>query len=227
MSEKELQKEFELTEKTISILEKYYNLIIKKNKVMNLTSITDKEEFYLKHFCDSLYLNKAINLNKNLNICDFGTGAGFPGKVLKIVYPNLNIELIESSKKKCEFLNNIIKDLDLKNIKVICDRMENYSKNNEEKYDYIVCRAVAKTGILSEIAAKAIKIKGFLICMKSNYEKEINNIKNIKKLGMELENIIEFDLKENKRSLIKIKKTKKTNNLYPRNYNLIKKRPIF
>lgn len=227
MSEKELQKEFELTEKTISILEKYYNLIIEKNKVMNLTSITDKEEFYLKHFCDSLYLNKAINLNKNLNMCDFGTGAGFPGIVLKIVYPNLNIELIESSKKKCEFLNNIIKDLDLKNIKVICDRMENYSKNNEEKYDYIVCRAVAKTGILSEIAAKAIKIKGFLICMKSNYEKEINNIKNIKKLGMELENIIEFDLKENKRSLIKIKKTKKTNNLYPRNYNLIKKRPIF
>jgi len=227
MSEKELKDLFNLDVETLEVLKKYYDFVIEKNKVLNLTSIIEKDEFYLKHFCDSLYLNKTIDFSKSLYICDFGTGAGFPGLVLKIVYPNLKVDLIEATNKKCGFLKGVVESLKLKDVNIICDRIEEYSKKNIEKYDYVLCRAVAKLGILCEISSQVIKNGGYLVCMKSSYKEEIKNVEKVKTLGLELENIIDFDLKGNKRCLIKFIKKENTNHIYPRNYNLIKKNPLF
>ena len=110
-------------------LEKYYELLVKYNEVMNLTSIVEKKQVYLKHFYDSLTISKIIDLNKYDSLCDFGTGAGFPGIVLKIFYPNLNITLIDSLNKRILFLNEVIKQLELKNIETIHNRIEEYGLN--------------------------------------------------------------------------------------------------
>ena len=135
----------------LSKLEQYYNLLIEENQKYNLTAITEKNTVYLKHFYDSLTIKKAINLD-NQYICDIGTGAGFPGIVLKIFYPDIKIDLIDSTTKKCNFLNLVINTLSLTNIKVINARIEEYAKENREKYDIVVSRAVAPLKHLLEYA---------------------------------------------------------------------------
>ena len=151
----------ELSLNQLEQLEKYYNLVIKKNKVMNLTGITDKKEFYLKHFYDSLTINKIIDLNKINSICDIGSGAGFPGIVLKIVFPHLHVTLIDSLNKRIIFLNDVIKELNLTNIEAICTRAEEFSRINEEKYDLVTARAVASLSILLEFTIILVKICKF------------------------------------------------------------------
>lgn len=217
-----------LSEYQINLLEKYYELLITWNKKINLTRITEKNEVYLKHFYDSLTLIKAIDLNKNLYVCDIGTGAGFPGIVLKIVFPNLKIVLVDSLGKRIEFLNEVIKKLNLSNIITINERAEIYIKNNIEKFDLITCRAVSKLNIISEICIPGLKINGYFIPMKAQIDEEIKNIGFINKLSSKIENIISFKLpKENStRNLIIIKKIGKTNILYPRSFEKIKKRPL-
>ena len=217
-----------LSEYQINLLEKYYELLITWNKKINLTRITEKNEVYLKHFYDSLTLIKAIDLNKNLYVCDIGTGAGFPGIVLKIVFPNLKIVLVDSLGKRIEFLNEVIKKLNLTNIITINERAEIYIKNNIEKFDLITCRAVSKLNIISEICIPGLKINGYFIPMKAQTGEEIKNIGCINKLSCKIENIISFKLpKENStRNLIIIKKIGKTNILYPRSFEKIKKRPL-
>lgn len=217
-----------LSEYQINLLEKYYELLITWNKKINLTRITEKNEVYLKHFYDSLTLIKAIDLNKNLYVCDIGTGAGFPGIVLKIVFPNLKIVLVDSLGKRIEFLNEVIKKLNLTNIITINERAEIYIKNNIEKFDLITCRAVSKLNIISEICIPGLKINGYFIPMKAQIDEEIKNIGFINKLSSKIENIISFKLpKENStRNLIIIKKIGKTNILYPRSFEKIKKRPL-
>ena len=226
---KELEKlNIKLSEYQINLLEKYYELLISWNKKINLTRITEKNEVYLKHFYDSLTLIKAIDLNKNLYVCDIGTGAGFPGIVLKIVFPNLKIVLVDSLGKRIEFLNEVIKKLNLTNIITINERAEIYIKNNIEKFDLITCRAVSKLNIISEICIPGLKINGYFIPMKAQIDEEIKNIEFINKLSCKIENIISFKLpKENStRNLIIIKKIGKTNILYPRSFEKIKKRPL-
>lgn len=217
-----------LSEYQINLLEKYYELLISWNKKINLTRITEKNEVYLKHFYDSLTLIKAIDLNKNLYVCDIGTGAGFPGIVLKIVFPNLKIVLVDSLGKRIEFLNEVINKLNLTNIITINERAEIYIKNNIEKFDLITCRAVSKLNIISEICIPGLKINGYFIPMKAQIDEEIKNIGFINKLSSKIENIISFKLpKENStRNLIIIKKIGKTNILYPRSFEKIKKRPL-
>ena len=122
----------DITEDKLIKLEKYYNLLVIWNEKMNLTGITEKEEVYLKHFYDSLTIVKAVDLNNFNNLCDVGTGAGFPGMVLKIVFPNLNVTLVDSLNKRLEFLKEVIKELDLKNIEVIHARAEEYALKNRE-----------------------------------------------------------------------------------------------
>ncbi len=206
-------------------LEKYHEFLEEYNEKVNLTAIIKKEEVFLKHFYDSLTLIKAIDLNKNLNVCDFGTGAGFPGIVLKIVFNNLNVTLIESSKKKVIFLNELISKLELKNITVINDRVENHNK----VYDLVTCRAVAKLGVISELCTKIVKIGGYFIPMKADITEEIKNIHNIEKLGFKLEKTISFvlPLENSKRNLLVIKKIKKEEKTYPRQYNKIISKPLF
>ena len=134
-------------------LEKYYNMIIEENKVQNLTRIVEKKDVYLKHFYDSLTIVKVVNLDNINTLCDVGTGAGFPGIVLKIIFPNIDITLVESKTKKTIFLNKVIQQLQLNNIKVINDRAENI----KEKYDIVVSRAVARIDKLCEYTMHLLK----------------------------------------------------------------------
>ena len=218
----------EVTDKKLQQLEKYYQLLIEYNKVMNLTGITEKEDVYLKHFYDSLTISKIIDLKKQDNLCDLGSGAGFPGIVIKIFYPDLNIVLVDSLNKRINFLNIVIEQLDLKNIEAIHIRIEEYAKNNKEKFDVVTARAVAPLNILLELGINLIKVGKYFIAMKGNIENEPNYNNALKQLNCSLGNIIKFKLpiEESNRSLIKIEKKKSTLKLFPRKYNDIKKKPL-
>jgi len=223
----ELEKiNIKLNEIQLDKLNKFYELLISWNEKINLTTITKKEDVYLKHFYDSLTLIKAIDLTKDMTILDVGTGAGFPGIVLKIVFPNLKITLLDSLNKRINYLNEIIKELELVDIETVCSRCEEYSSVNREKYDLVVARAVSHLEILLEIIIPSVKVDGYFISMKSNISDEIEKSKSIlKKLDSEISNVIEFKLpiENSQRTLIKIKKNSKTNSKFPRKYAEIKK----
>ena len=215
-----------LNQEQLDKLDKFYNLLINWNEKINLTTITNKEDVYLKHFYDSLTLVNVIDLTKDLKVLDVGTGAGFPGIVLKIVFPNLRITLLDSLNKRINYLNEIIKELELDNIETICSRSEEYTKIHREEYDLVVSRAVANLKILSEITFSSVKVNGCLIAMKGKFEEELKESKDIiNKLNGKIININEFKLpKENSnRTLIKIEKIDKTPLIYPREYSKIKK----
>ncbi len=218
----------DIDQKKIDQLEKYYQLLIENNKVMNLTRIIDHDEVYLKHFYDSLTINKIINLNEVDTLCDIGTGAGFPGIVLKILFPNLKVTLVDSLQKRINFLNNVIKKLDLNGIETIHSRIEDYGRNNREKFDVVTARAVAPTNILLEYAIAIIKVDGVFIVMKGDIEKEPNIDKSLTKLSLTLEEINTFSLpiEQSKRSLLKFRKSKKTSLKYPRKNKEIRNNPL-
>ena len=151
-------------------LEKFYKLLVEWNQKINLTRIIDKEEVYLKHFYDSLTIAKVIDLNEVETLCDVGTGAGFPGIVLKIFYPHLKITLVDSLQKRVNYLNEVIKDLDLKDIKAIHVRGEDH----KEKYDVVTARAVANIEKLTTYTMHLLKKDGLLIALKGNIDEELN-----------------------------------------------------
>lgn len=216
----------DLTEEQLEKLEQFYELLIIWNEKMNLTRITDKKEVYLKHFYDSLTLAKVINLKEVSTICDVGSGAGFPGIVLKIAFPNLKVTLIDSLNKRVNYLNEVIKELNLSDITAIHTRCEDYAKVEREKFDIVTARAVANLKILSELCIPLVKVNGYFIAMKANAEEEIKNSKNIiNELNSKIEKVLEFNLPQEsgKRTLIKIKKQKETNKKYPRNIDKIRK----
>ena len=159
----------EPTDKQLYQLSKFYELLIEWNQKINLTRITDKKEVYLKHFYDSLTISKELDLNKINTLCDVGTGAGFPGIVLKIFYPNLKITLIDSLLKRVKYLNEIIKELNLKEIKAIRTRAEDY----KETFDIVTARAVANIEKLLTYTMHLVKKDGKLIAMKGNIDEEI------------------------------------------------------
>lgn len=218
-----------LTETMLCQLEEYYKLMIEYNNKVNLTRIVVQEEVYLKHFYDSLTICKEQDLTKALNLCDVGTGAGLPGIVLKIVFPNLKIVLIEALEKRVKFLNLVIKALNLKDIVAIHARMEDYASQNVEKFDLITSRAVAKTSILLEMAVRALKKDGQIILYKAEINEELDHLEILEKeLGLKLINKEEFYLpKENsKRTLLNFKKVKPTSSKYPRPFAKIKNNPL-
>ena len=226
---KELEKlGVEITNEKLDQLEKYYELLIEYNKVMNLTGITEKEEVYLKHFYDSITISKTIDLNEENSLCDLGSGAGFPGIVIKIFYPHLKVTLVDSLNKRIKFLNKVINELKLKDIEAIHARIEEYSKNQKECFDVVTARAVAPLNILLELGINLVKVGKYFIAMKGNIETEPNYDNAIKKLNCELIDIIKFKLpiEESNRSLIKIEKSKATPKLFPRKYNEVKKKPL-
>ena len=226
---KELEKlNIKITDNQLEQLDKYYHLLYLENKKYNLTAITDEPSVYLKHFYDSLTIVKTIELN-NQYICDIGTGAGFPGMVLKIIFPNIKIDLLDATLKKCEFLSMIIKELKLSGINVINARAEEYSIKNREKYDIVTSRAVAPLKHLLEYSIPLLKIDGLFVALKSNIDNELININNYyQKLGLTDEEIIKFKLpyEDSLRTIYKIKKIKKTPLIYPRKYSQIKKKDI-
>ena len=217
-----------LTDTMLNQLEQYYELLVTENKKYNLTAITDKEVVYLKHFYDSLTLSKIIDLN-NQSLCDIGTGAGFPGMVLKIAFPNLKVTLIDATEKKCNFLKMVIEQLNLRDIEVINARAEEYSKTTREKYDIVTSRAVAPLKHLLEYSIPLVKVNGTYIAMKSDLTKELVGIENYEhKLNIYEQKILKFNLpiEESIRTLIRYTKKEKTNPIYPRRYNEIKKKDI-
>ncbi len=208
-----------LTDDQLNQLTLFYQLLLSWNEKMNLTRITNQEEVYLKHFYDSLTLYKEIKLETVDTLCDVGSGAGFPGIVLKIAFPNLNITLIDSLQKRVNYLNEVIKELKLSNIRAIHMRCEDYARVNREKYEVVTARAVANLKVLSELCLPLVKENGYFIAMKGKATEELDEAKAmIGTLGGKIEHINEFSLplEESSRTLIKIKKEKKTDKIYPR-----------
>lgn len=214
------------TDVQLQQLEKYYEMLIEYNKKMNLTAITDKEDVYLKHFYDCLTISKIIDLNKENTLCDLGSGAGFPGLVLKIIYPHLSIILVDSLEKRIKFLKEVIKELNLHFIEAVHDRIEEYSVKNIEEYDVVTARAVTNLSALLEMGSPLIKINKYFIAMKGNFNEEYKNA--LKELKLKEESSIEFDLPKEggHRTLIKIVKKEKTPSKYPRKYSEIKKKQL-
>lgn len=218
-----------LNEHQLSQLHQYYELIVEYNKVMNLTGITEKTQVYLKHFYDSLTIIKVIDLKEIDNLCDVGTGAGFPGIVLKIAYPNLKVTLLDSLNKRIEFLNIVIHKLGLKNIEAIHCRVEEYAKKNREKYDIVTSRAVANMRILLEICIPMVKKEKYFIPLKANCEEEISeSLEALKKLNCELKekNSFLLPIENSNRTILKIQKIESNSKLFPRKYSEIKKKPL-
>ena len=217
-----------ITDDTMKKLEEYYHILVEENQKYNLTAITEESQVYLKHFYDSLCIVKIINLD-NQYLLDIGTGAGFPGMVLKIVFPNLKVDLLDSTNKKCQFLQMIIDKLELKNINVINARAEEYAKENREKYDIVTSRAVAPIKHLLEYSIPTLKVNGNFVSLKANIDEELTNINNYyQKLFLSNEEIVKYELpyEFSLRTLYKITKNKKTPIIYPRMYSQIKKKDI-
>ena len=223
------QLNIEITSDQLNQLELYYELLVEWNNKINLTGITEHNEVYLKHFYDSLTICRNINLNEVDSLADVGTGAGFPGMLIKILFPNLKVDLIDSLGKRIVFLNDVVNKLKLQKISIINARAEEYATQVREKYDVVTARAVAPLNILLEYCIPLVKNKGYFIPLKANCDEEINNIKNaIKLLNCNIEKIDNFKLpKENSnRTIIKFKKKDITSNKYPRRYSEIKKKPL-
>lgn len=203
--------------------EKYFNLLVEYNKVMNLTGITDRDGVYLKHFYDSLTLVKAYDFNKDISLCDVGSGAGFPAIPLKIAFPNINVTIVDSLNKRIEFLNTVIKELGLTNIKAIHARAEEVDM--KEKFDIVTSRALADINIGLELCMPLVKIDGFYLPMVVSYDLGKNTIKT---LGGKLEEEIKFNLpiENSERKVLKIKKIEHTLDKYPRAFSQIKKKPL-
>ena len=211
----------------IEQLDTYASFLKEYNEKINLTAICEYEEVLDKHFYDSLLLS----FNKEIkgSLVDVGTGAGFPGVVLKIVYPDLKVILIEPLKKRCVFLNELIEKLGLKDIEVINSRGEDFSLTNREKYDFVTARAVSNLNMLIEICGAMVKVGGYFIALRGlNGKEEIKNASlAIKKMGFDVENINEFELNDgSKRIIAYLKKIGPTPKILPRNYSIIKRKPL-
>ena len=217
-----------ITEEMLNKLDTYYHILKEENNKYNLTRIIEEDAVYLKHFYDSLTITKVIDIN-NQSICDIGSGAGFPGLVLAICFPNTKLTLIESNGKKCNFLNIVKDKLNLTNVTILNTRAEEFSKNNREVFDIVTARAVAPLKHLLEYSVPLLKIGGYFITMKANVENEEVNITNyysklnIKEVTREVFNLPKED---SIRTIIKYQKLKETDSKYPRRYSEIIKRDI-
>ncbi|MDO4943261.1 MAG: 16S rRNA (guanine(527)-N(7))-methyltransferase RsmG [Lachnospiraceae bacterium] len=211
---------------------RYYDFLVEKNKVMNLTGITEKNQVIDKHFIDSIALASRMDLSGELHVLDVGTGAGFPGIPLKIVFPDLKMTLLDSLNKRIKFLDEVIELLDLKDITTIHGRAEDYAKKGKLRgqFDICVSRAVANLSSLSEYCIPYLKKGGCFISYKSgNIEEEVEHAKYaITVLGAKLEKVDEFIIPETDitRTFVMIKKTKETPNKYPRKAGLPSKDPL-
>ena len=210
----ELEKiNIKINQQQIQQLHRYYELLIEWNQKINLTGITQEDQVYLKHFFDSATLYKAIQL-ENIETLDVGTGAGFPGIVLKILFPHLKVTLVDSLNKRIQFLNLVIHELGLNDITAIHARAEEFAHNHIEQFDIVTARAVAPLNILVEYCLPMVEKNGYFIPMKANLNDEIENSKHaIHLLNGKIDHLLEFTLSSSP--------TK-----YPRKYAEIKKRPL-
>lgn len=220
------------TDKMIEQFNIYYKILIEWNKFMNLTGITEYQDVTVKHFIDSLSIVKIIDMKNIFSVIDVGTGAGFPGIPIKIIFPHMRVCLLDSLNKRVNFLNEVINKLNLDNITALHGRAEEIARKSEyrEKYDLCVSRAVANLSSLSEYCLPFVKRDGCFISYKSgDIDEELIFSKHaINILGGKIENVIRFELSGTniKRSLIRINKIKLTNKKYPRKAGIPTKEPL-
>jgi 16S rRNA (guanine527-N7)-methyltransferase len=228
---------FELNEDKLTKLEKYKNMLIEWNEKINLTSITDEYQIIVKHYIDSLECTKYIK--EDDNVIDVGTGAGFPGVVISIFFEDkVNVTLLDSLNKRLLFLEEVIKELHLKNITIVHGRAEDKANDIlfREKYDIVVARAVASLSVLCECTSPYVRTKGNCLYMKGdNIQQEIDlSRRAFNKLNIRILNKYEYDLEVKqddkieifKRCILEVQKTDKTPKSYPRSYDKIKKLPL-
>ncbi|WP_026389300.1 16S rRNA (guanine(527)-N(7))-methyltransferase RsmG [[Acholeplasma] multilocale] len=218
-------KNFKLTEDIKEKLERYFEILTEENAKYNLTRITEENDVYVKHFLDSLLFTENCPIT-NQKIADIGTGAGFPGIVLKIFFPATEITLIESNNKKVFFLNLAIEKLGLTGITVTNERAEEFSVAHKEEFDIVVSRAVAYLDIILEIGVQLVKVGGLYITLKGpRADEEMRHLRGRDvKMGLSLtEKQILVDKGYGERINLFYTKTTSTNEMYPRTYSAIKK----
>lgn len=227
-----------LSDEQIGMFDEYYHILYEQNQYMNLTAITDYDDVLLKHYIDCLAVNVVPNFHdlicqkQNVRVIDVGTGAGFPGIPLKIAFPDLQIDLLDSLNKRINFLNHVIENLNLKNINAFHGRAEDFANNvnHREKYDLCVSRAVANLTTLSEYCLPFIKKDGLFIALKSGeIKEELKSSQNaVDILGGTILEVIPYILPESdiERSFVVIKKIKNTPKKYPRKAGLPSKEPL-
>ena len=228
------QLNIDISDYQVSQFETYYEMLIEKNKVMNLTAITEKEDVIIKHFIDSIaviqYL-KDNGLSELNSIIDIGTGAGFPGIPLKIMIPDVNITLLDSLNKRIKFIEEVVSEIKLSNVNAIHGRAEDFANDKvyREQYDLCVSRAVANLSTLSEYCIPFVKKGGLFVSYKAgDSEEEINNSKNaIKLLGGKISKVENFILPNNdSRAFVIVKKINNTEKKYPRKAGVPAKNPL-
>lgn len=215
-----------ITEEIMNKFDIYINFLIEYNEHTNLTAIKDYESILLKHFFDSLMLEHYFDFKNTKRILDIGTGAGFPGMILAIMHPGIEVTLLDSNNKKLKFLELLAEKINVKNIKIVHERAEDYVNRERQKFDVVTSRAVSDLEILSELSIPFLKIGGYFIPLKGKIDDELNRSKEIiKLLGGNIKNIFNYELiKENStRNIILIEKVSDTPNKYPRNYSQIKR----
>lgn len=222
----------QLTEKQINQFLRYYEMLTEWNGFMNLTSITEYDEVMKKHFIDSLSIVKIFDTSRMCKVIDVGTGAGFPGLVLKIAFPQMEITLLDSLNKRIHFLNAVIEELELEGISTLHGRAEDYARPGQlrEQFDLCVSRAVANLSVLAEYCLPYVKVGGCFVAYKSEkLNEELTESKHaISMLGGKMEKNVEFKLPNSDifRSLICISKVQTTSKKYPRKAGIPTKEPI-
>ncbi len=222
----------DLNDNQLSQLDTYMNMVIEKNKVMNLTAITEPEEFQLKHYADSLSILTTNYINPESTMIDVGTGAGFPSLPIKIARPDIRLTMLDSLNKRIRFLDEVIAALSLKNVETIHARAEEGGRSPKlrDHFDIAVSRAVADLRILAEYCLPYVKVGGVFISYKSdNIDEELRLSENaITRLGGKLEETISFTLADSdiNRRFVIIRKVKPTPKAYPRKPGTARKEPL-
>lgn len=221
---------FLLTDTQLSALDMYYYLLLSWNEKFNLTAITEEKEVIYKHFLDSAQILSTSWIEPKDKVLDIGSGAGFPGVVLKILKPDLKVSLLEATAKKVGFLREVIQKCNLQKIEAIHGRAEEFAAlpAYRGQFDIVVSRAVAPLNILSELSLPFVKINGKFLPMKGiQYDEELRDAKNaLKLLGGKFIESYEYDILGQHRYILKIKKFQETGKKFPRKYGMMKKKPL-